>query len=811
MQNPSNQVSYPLLRKGHSLSIVKVPDEFTIRTQRGVDDVELSMEMGCVYKEGLNKQNLSVLAVDITERDTIMDRIRGAEEVDFASHVYALENDPVARIYLTDELTIQFTAETDNESIDELINQHGLNYVNAISGIVNCHVFRLTSAAKINPLKLARQLTDLASVIYAEANVGIKSIHYHTPSDTHFGMQWHLFHNNGIQLASESHINAPDAWDITRGARSITVAVADDSVDLDHSDFQGEGKIVAPRDFQGFDFNPSPEASSDNHGTSCAGVAVAEENGSGVVGIAPACSLMPIRTSGILDDNSIEDIFDWAVEKGAAVISNSWGPGSVNFPLSIRQEQALRRAATNGRNGKGCVICFAAGNANRPVNGEINERNWPNGALSGNVKWYNGYAAHPEVITVAACTSLNRKSAYSSWGKEISVCAPSNNAHPVFGRSYTYPEVGGSFPGRGIVTTDRVGPLGYSSSDYTSNFGGTSSACPLVAGVAALVLSANPDLTAREVREILEQTADKIEDTSTDPQLGLALGTYDQNGHSQWFGYGKVNAYKAVREAINRLENPIEDTNEIKVETTPALSIPDNDEAGIVSTLAIEENGLLKGIEVKLKITHSYIGDLLIELQSPDGTRITLHNRKGGSSNDIDAVYEMENTSVLGGLIGENIRGEWKLFVKDLAAQDKGKLEFWSLRLSKNASGDSIRLEEKPGITIPDAKPEGLIRTLNNVKEGTIQEISIGLDISHTYISDLIVMLLAPSGQSITLHDRYGGSDDNIKTTYDIDNFPLLGQLLGQPAKGNWQLQIKDLAAQDIGKLNSWTINIRVE
>ena len=811
MQNPSNQVTYPLLRKGHSLSIVKVPDEFTIRTQRGVDDVELSMAMGCIYKEGLNKQNLSVLAVDIRERDTIMDRIRGVEEVDFASHVYALENDPLARIYLTDELTIQFATETGNESIDELINQHGLNYVSSIRGIVNCYVFRLSSAAKSNPLKLAKLLNDMSSVLYAEANVGIKSIHYHIPSDTHFGMQWHLFHNGGIQLASGAHINAPAAWDITKGMRSITVAVADDSVDLDHSDFQGNGKIVAPRDFQGFDFNPSPESGADNHGTSCAGVAVAEENGSGVVGIAPDCSLMPIRTSGILDDNSIEDIFDWAVENGAAVISNSWGPGSVNFPLSIRQEQALNRAATNGRNGKGCVICFAAGNANRPVNGVINEKNWPDDALNGNVKWYNGYAAHPEVITVSACTSLNKKSAYSSWGREISVCAPSNNAHPVFGRSYTYPELSGSFPGRGIVTTDRVGPLGYSSSDYTSNFGGTSSACPLVAGVAALVLSANPDLTAREVREILEQTADKIEDTSTDPQLGLALGTYDQNGHSQWFGYGKVNAYKAVQEAISRLENPTENTSEIKVETTSELSIPDNDQAGIVSTLNVEENGLLKGIEVQLKITHSYIGDLLVELESPDGTRIALHNREGGSRNDLDAVFEVANASALGTLIGENIRGEWKLFVKDLAAQDKGKLEFWSLSLNKSSSGRLIRLEERPGITIPDAKPDGLIRTLNNIKDGRIQEISISLDVSHTYISDLIVRLLAPSGQSITLHNRYGGSADNIKTTYDIDNFPLLGQLLGQSAKGEWQLQIKDLAEQDIGKLNSWMINIRVE
>ena len=118
------------------------------------------------------------------------------------------------------------------------------------------------------------------------------------------------------------------AWDITRGVRSIVVAIMDDSVDLNHPDFQGVGKLVAPRDFKDNDFIPLPGDAEDNHGTACAGVAVAEETGAGAVGVAPGCALMPIRTTGFLDDDTIEDLFSWAIEHGAAVISCSWGPAA---------------------------------------------------------------------------------------------------------------------------------------------------------------------------------------------------------------------------------------------------------------------------------------------------------------------------------------------------------------------------------------------------------------------------------------------------------------------------------------------------
>ncbi|WP_093471051.1 S8 family serine peptidase [Paenibacillus popilliae] len=125
----------------------------------------------------------------------------------------------------------------------------------------------------------------------------------------------------------------------------------------------------------------------------------------------------------------------------------------------------------------------------------------------------------------------------------MSVCAPSNNFNPMDPKKFA--------PGLGIWTTDNESGGFTLGSRYTGDFGGTSSATPLVAGVAALMLSANPDLRAAEVKTILQLTADKIQDTLPDHN-GNNRGTYDQKGHSEWFGYGKVNAAKAVKEAKRR-------------------------------------------------------------------------------------------------------------------------------------------------------------------------------------------------------------------------------------------------------------------
>jgi subtilisin family serine protease len=460
-------------------------------------------------------------------------------------------------------------------------------------------------------------------------------------------------------------------------------------VDINHPDFQGPGKLVAPRDFRENDFLPLPGEAEDNHGTSCAGVAVAEETGTGAVGVAPGCALMPIRTTGFLDDESIEQLFDWAVRNGASVISCSWGPSAVYFPLSLRQRAALTRAATRGRNGKGCVIVFAAGNANRPTNGKVNERGWQNNVLKGPTEWLGGFATHPDVIAVSASTSLNKKAVYSNWGAEISVCAPSNNAPPGVGLQgvgyvFTAPEITTPIRGLGIVTTDRVGGEGYDPSDFTRDFGGTSSACPLVAGVAALVLSANPDLTAVEVKQILQQTADKIVDPDADPQLGFRKGTYENGGRSDWFGYGKVNALKAAQAAVQRRQSQtpaIVTTRLIQQQNSTSVAIPDYNTTGITSVIQIGETAVVRDVQITVEIAHPFMGDLEIRLIAPNGQTSLLQGRTLGRRQNLKATYTLQTTPQLQRLLNQPAQGRWQLQVVDFAQQDTGTLKNWQLVL----------------------------------------------------------------------------------------------------------------------------------
>ncbi|MCB0584933.1 MAG: proprotein convertase P-domain-containing protein [Phaeodactylibacter sp.] len=799
-------VGYPLIRGGNRLDISKVPDEFTIRVLPGADEEGLSRAVGGRLQNHLPEQRLSVISLGQAGLDEAMSRVRSSREVAFASHVYTIGNDPIGRFYLTDELTVQFATPLSLSDREQLMGREGLAVAREIKGLEGGYVYRLSADARSNPLKLAQQLNEWPEVRYCEANVAIPCLHYYEPSDTLFKHQWYLHHDGGMQLAEGAHIDVARAWDISRGKRSVIVAVADDFIDVSHRDLSGPGKAVAPLSLKNQGEAPRPGAW-ENHGTACAGLAVAEENDWGIVGVAPGCALMPIHTSGTLDDNAVELLFGWAVEKGAAVISNSWGVASANFPLSVRQHIAIQRAAREGRSGKGCVICFAAGNANRPINGTVDERGWPGGRLEGPTRWYNGFAAHPDVIAVAACTSLNKKAGYSNWGAEISVCAPSNNTHPTIGPGPTYPKVSAPFPGRAVYTTDRSGREGYDHSDYTAAFGGTSSSCPLVAGVAALMLSVNPALTAAEVKKILESTADKIQDNSIDPQLGNALGSYDENGHSSWFGFGKVNAFRAVVQAGGEEGRVM---GSFKGRSAPALQVSDNSYAGVSDAIKVEEQGVVSNIEVEVQITHSYIGDLKVSLVAPSGRLALLHDKAGGGKNRIRRAYTFANTPALRGLAGELTAGEWVLKVQDIAPRDTGRLEEWALSLAFGPVRTLI-LEDHPAMAIPDDQPFGIRRVIEVEADSVVKKVAVSLDISHPFIGDLEVSLVSPQGREAVLHSRKGGAGNDISATYDSQDVPALQALAGQAANGGWALKVRDLAFRDVGVLNAWRLELVVE
>jgi subtilisin family serine protease len=315
------------------------------------------------------------------------------------------------------------------------------------------------------------------------------------------------------------------AWDITPGGSpTIVIAIVDDGVDMDHPDLRDNIWINpdtnAPdrngRNFYDDDYNPRPRyfhppydqlEGNDSHGTPCAGVAAAASNRRGGVGIAYQCKILPVKIFGadaLAPNDRVADAIRYA-GRHAQVISCSW-----SGPLNPDLESAISDVAREGRDGKGCLVFCATGN------GYQTTISFP--------------ARHPLAFGVGASNDQGRRSQYSNYGEGIQFVAPSSDRDS--GRP-------------GITTTDvSLRKRGFNPrSAYTRDFGGTSSATPLAAGIAALVLSVNPALTRAQVRDILRATAEKIDAQD---------GNY-QDGYSLQYGYGRLNAYEAVKRAQARL------------------------------------------------------------------------------------------------------------------------------------------------------------------------------------------------------------------------------------------------------------------
>jgi subtilisin family serine protease len=470
-----------------------------------------------------------------------------------------------------------------------------------------------------------------------------------------FDDQWHLKKTKVGGNVVDAHASVEAAWTLSQGEGTI-IAVIDDGVDIDHEEFAGSAKIVAPRDVTRDTDNPRPRGMHDNHGTACAGVACANGN-FGASGVAPKARLMPIRLASDLGSQDEAEAFVWAADHGADVISCSWGPTDGDFenasdplhahvePLPDSTRLAIEYAVTNGRGGRGCVVLFAAGNGGESVDND-------------------GYASYAKVIAVAACNDHGKKAPYSDHGAAVFCAFPSNQYYP----SLT----------PGIWTTDRTGGLGYNpgvpdrgdaAGKYTNDFGGTSSACPGAAGVAALVLSRNPELRWDQVRDILGRSADKIDVTG---------GAYNAHGRSPLYGHGRLNARRAVELAAP------------KTETAPKLVLsavqnrPVKDFKKATLTITAPETPAIVSLTVGVVLEHTWVGDLRVRLRPPSAlgiAPIVLHDHEGGGVVNLKRAYDLASTPELAACIGRKATGKWTLEVSDDAARDEGVLRSFTLEL----------------------------------------------------------------------------------------------------------------------------------
>ena len=283
------------------------------------------------------------------------------------------------------------------------------------------------------------------------------------------------------------------------------VAVIDEAVDVrDHPEFKG-------RTLPGYNDDESEPRVWRPHGAKVAGLALA--SGINVGGLAPDALLLPVSVSSLgarIGDQAEADALRWAADHGADVICCAWAPPAPTVEsgrLPEHTRDALEYCLTTGRGGKGCVVVFAAGNDGVDIS-------------------LNGYASHPGVIAVGACNIHDQHPSYSNSGETLWCVFPSNDPDDPVGAWMSY------------RTTTPPGFFELGQTFYTSQFGFTSAACAAVAGICALILSANPDLTSSDVKRILRDSCDKIDAEG---------GTYDDNGHSPLYGFGRPDVARAVQ------------------------------------------------------------------------------------------------------------------------------------------------------------------------------------------------------------------------------------------------------------------------
>jgi len=368
-------------------------------------------------------------------------------------------------------------------------------------------------------LKVSNKIYESGLVEWCEPNFIIEIVKYQvTPTDPLYPQQYYLNQGNDID------IDAPEAWELSRGVNEVRVAVIDDGVE-NHEDLNGRvlsGFTPLDPNGQGAPTNNLPPETEViiGHGQACAGIIGATHDNNGISGIAPCSQIVPVNifNSWTLDFNfpegqrliwletpeDIAEAINWAWDEGGAeVLSNSWGYGTTNannIPDSGQIIQAIENARDDGRGGLGSIVVFASGNFHQAFNGVTFPAN-----VDG-------------VVTVGAINGNGNIWNYSSRGSEMNLVAPSGNT-------------GGN---GNVTTTDRMGVNGYDSANYTDDFGGTSAAAPQVSGVAALMLSINPSLTEQQVVNILNNTA-------TD--MGAS-------GFDNTFGHGRLNAESAVRQSL---------------------------------------------------------------------------------------------------------------------------------------------------------------------------------------------------------------------------------------------------------------------
>ena len=473
--------------------------------------------------------------------------------------------------------------------------------------------------------------------------------------DPLYSCQWHLESPDYVNIDVES------AWAEGVKGEGVTVAVVDDGMDPAHEDLRDNVNTALNYDYteSGDIFDPF-----EHHGTRVSGIIAARDNAAGVRGVAPRATIYGYN---FLAAPSFFNEVD-AMSRNAvvtAVSNNSWGSldgPELSFATSF-WEMAVNAGIITGYDGKGTFYVFSAGN----------------GHLLGDDSNLDEYVNHYGVTAVCSVNSVGGRAGYSEMGANLWVCAPSNNRPGPLGATL------------GILTTEN-------SDRYVKDFGGTSAAAPIVSGVAALMRSANPDLTWRDLKLILAASALKNDADNSGWEDGArryrSVTDADRYHFNHEYGFGVVDAGAAVALAEGWTTAP---PLQVRAVGSGELSelVPDAPPTGepttVVSELTLDTGiGFTEFVEVNVAFLHASFRDLDIELESPSGAVSNLAVHFDTYTDYYDPFFDfvpLRGAFRFGSArhLGEDPNGVWKLRVTDRIHVVDGALEAWSLTIYGHA------------------------------------------------------------------------------------------------------------------------------
>ena len=490
--------------------------------------------------------------------------------------------------------------------------------------------------------------------------------------------QWHLLNTGQSGGVPGMDIGLQGVRETGRG---VLMAFVDGAVQLSHPDlvanvFTLNGRLPAldpspPPAPPSATYNPNAGQWDDAHGTAVVGIAVASANNSlGGRGVAPESKF--VAYNGVVT-GLVASALRSAIDIGADIVNNSWGSLDSSSGQSSYQSsdpawrEAMTLALGQGRQGRGTVVVFAAGNGGLD---EDSNR--------------DGYVNHPGVLAVGTVDHRGRPSSYAEPGANVLISAPSMSL------------LRRTDAGADIWTTDIAGPRGLAAgslsenADYAAFAGGSSAAAPMVSGVVALMLEVNPSLGWRDVRWLLARSARPADLTpeQAEPSVMNAQGFHPR------VGFGRVHAGDAVSAARNFAGLSAERRCDSGLQSVDQ-AIGDSPAPTLITTTRFEgcDLKIVESVQLTLEVDHAYVADLDVVLISPSGTRSQLakpHScpanvsgpcgdlSRGWTFHSVRHMGESLRGSVQNASLGQLQQG-WQIQLKDAQAGDTGRWRTWRL------------------------------------------------------------------------------------------------------------------------------------